>query len=101
MEDTIKIKIGDRIKSIRNKHKLSQNRFGKKIGVTGKSISAYEKGIIKPSQKVMDQISIIYGENISQSIDKNKVVNTIIKLKEEIISLEKYINGITNFYDTK
>ena len=99
MEDTLNNKLGNKIKSIRNKHKLSQQRFGKKIGVSGKSISAYEKGTIKPSQKVMDKISIIYGENINQKIDKYKVTSTINRLKDEILHLEMYINSLNTFSD--
>lgn len=94
-------RIGQKIKEIRLKNNLSQQRFGKKIGVSGKSISAYETGSIQPSQKVMDQISIVYGVNINQKIDKIKLVSTIKKLKDEISGLENYLNSISAFYDTK
>lgn len=37
------------IKQIRLKKKISQERLGQKIGVTGKTVSAYELGRINPT----------------------------------------------------
>jgi transcriptional regulator with XRE-family HTH domain len=50
-----------RVKEIRNKHNLSQERFGKKIGLSGKTISSYETGRCIPPLKVLDKISDVYG----------------------------------------
>ena len=44
---------GNKIKQFRLSKNMSQERFGKKIGLSGKSISAYETGICKPSLKVI------------------------------------------------
>jgi transcriptional regulator with XRE-family HTH domain len=49
-----------KIKNVREKNNLSQERFGKKIGKSGKTISAYEKGRCVPSIKVLDLISQTY-----------------------------------------
>ena len=49
-----------KIKEVRNKKKLSQKRFGYKIGLSGKTISAYENGRCKPPLKVLERISTVY-----------------------------------------
>lgn len=49
-----------KLKSVRENNNLSQERFGKKIGKSGKTISAYEKGRCVPSIKVLDLISQTY-----------------------------------------
>ncbi|MFZ5424717.1 MAG: helix-turn-helix transcriptional regulator [Patescibacteria group bacterium] len=53
--------IGFKIKEIRDKYKLSQERFGNKIGVSGKTISAYETGKCIPPLKVLNSIAEAYN----------------------------------------
>ncbi len=52
--------IAQKIKNIRLLKNLSQDRFGKKIGKSGKTISAYESGRCVPTLKVLDDISQVY-----------------------------------------
>jgi len=52
--------IAQKIKDIRVSFNLSQSRFGKKIGKSGKTISAYESGRCMPTFKVLDSISQTY-----------------------------------------
>lgn len=52
--------VGKQIKYIRTKRNLSQNRFGQKIGVSAKAISAYETGKCVPSLKVLEEINNVY-----------------------------------------
>ncbi len=53
--------IGRRIKSIRWKTELDQLEFGKSVGVTRQSISAYETERLMPSRNVVERMSDIYG----------------------------------------
>lgn len=55
-----KLKIPEQIKSLRIKLNMSQSRFGLRIGVSGKSISAYETGRCQPTLKVLKKISSVY-----------------------------------------
>lgn len=57
--------LGRKIKEIREKKNLSQERFGKKIGKSGKTISAYEKGRCTPPLKVLDSIVETYDVTFS------------------------------------
>lgn len=89
--------IGKLIKEIRNKRKLSQKRFGYKIGLSGKTISAYETGKITPTYKVLEKIATVYETNIltssksKQASIKNKI-DQIEKISEEI----KYLLNFEN-----
>lgn len=56
--------LSDKIRKIRENRGLSQARFGKRIGVSSKSISAYETGRSKPSTKVLDKLLDSYGIDI-------------------------------------
>lgn len=47
---------GERIKLLRKELKLSQEEFGKKIGITKSSISLYEKNAITPTEQSLKSI---------------------------------------------
>lgn len=48
--------IKDRIKLIRASEGLSQNDFGKKIGLSGSQIGCYEKGIREVTERAINDI---------------------------------------------
>lgn len=77
--------IGKKIKSIREKNNLSQSRFGLKIGVSGKTVSAYETERSFPSLKVMDSITKVYNVHIVGSeLNLNQRIQNIQKEFEEL-----------------
>ena len=51
------MEIGLQIKNLRNRLNISQERFGKRIGLTGKTISAYETGKITPPIEIITSLS--------------------------------------------
>lgn len=62
---TIDLKtIGARIKGVREEHKLTQEEFGKLVGVNMKTISLMENGHRRPSQEVLSIISSKYNINL-------------------------------------
>jgi transcriptional regulator with XRE-family HTH domain len=50
-----------KVKKIRLDKNMSQNRFGEKIGVSGKTISSYETGRAVPPIKVLEKMENIYN----------------------------------------
>ena len=84
---------GFRIKKLRESRFLSQERFGRRIGLSGKSVSAYECGRARPSLKILEKISEVYKVDISGiSFDKIKEINGRIALAKKIISdIEKIV----------
>lgn len=82
--------VGHQIKKIRSKHKLSQRRFGYKIGLTGKTISAYETGKCTPTLKVLDKIAQTYEVAITHT-PKNYVAEKIDQLEYQLKELRGLI----------
>lgn len=72
--------ISQQIKEIRNKYNLSQERFARKIGVSGKTISAYENKRCMPPLKVLENISNVYDKPILR-IREEKLMDLDIKIK--------------------
>jgi len=85
--------IAKKIKEIRLERNLSQDRFGKKIGVSGKTVSAYENGKCTPTFSVLDSISQVYDVTFvhlkkskeAQLRDKIQNVREIIKDLEKTL----------------
>lgn len=86
--------IAEKIKTIRCKLNLSQDRFAKKIGLTGKTISAYENGRCIPPLKVLDKITSTYGETFLTAASDNKdtLSNKIARIREYLIDIEKILS---------
>lgn len=85
--------IGSQIKNIRNNNKLSQTRFGFKIGLTGKTISAYETGKCTPPLKILDRIAETYKVTFTHTY-KNNVGEKIALLEQHIKELKSLIIDI-------
>lgn len=73
---------------------MSQERFGQKVGVSGKSISAYENNLCVPSMKVMESISSIYEVPLIGNISTNDLTNKIINLKSSLKDLEVLLDNM-------
>lgn len=84
------MEVGLQIKRLREKLNISQDRFGKKIGVTGKTISAYETGKITPSLDVM--------KRISKEFDVNFLKKSNTKIERKIAELEKSIQELQKLF---
>ncbi len=53
-------KIGNMIKSCREERKMTQEELGRKVGVTGKQISNYEKGKLTPPTDVLFSLCDVF-----------------------------------------
>jgi transcriptional regulator with XRE-family HTH domain len=90
--------IGNKIKQIRNLHDLSQDRFGSKIGISGKTISSYETNKATPPLYVLEKISRVYNVSIFDIPDKSReqIVDCIFNLRESIDELTDILsNGLS------
>ena len=61
------------IKSLRKQHQLTQQDLGVLLGLAAMQISQYERGALRPSEKVLGQIAAIFGinkESLRSEIDK-------------------------------
>ena len=62
------------IKELRTEKKMSQAEFAKSIGVSSKSIGAYENGRTNPSEKVLQKIKEVYGVVLTATTKGAKIV---------------------------
>lgn len=63
--DSYALKIGERIRLVREKEGLSQKAFAEKCGdVPSTTISKYEQGLIKPSAEILSKMGYV-GININ------------------------------------
>jgi transcriptional regulator with XRE-family HTH domain len=92
--DPSKKKIASLLKKTREKYNLSQDRFGKKIGLSGKSISAYETGRSVPPLHILEEITRVYDINIITLNEDKKN-----KLQSKIKDLASAINDLKNILD--
>jgi transcriptional regulator with XRE-family HTH domain len=70
-----------RIKSLRLKLNMSQERFGKKVGISGKTVSAYERGTCVPPLRILENVSKVYGVTIMATDNtKQTILSTMDKL---------------------
>jgi len=81
--------LSEKIKKLRMKMNMSQDRFGKKVGVSGKTVSAYERGVCTPPLKVLEKISTAYDAsftsmNLATKDDLSKKVSYMKALICEI-----------------
>ncbi len=81
---------GEQIKKIRDKKGMSQERFGEKIGVSGKTISAYETGKVIPPIKILEKITAVYGTyiQIPDLKDKETILETLLLIRNKIMEVE-------------
>lgn len=88
--------VPDQIRSLRTKFNLSQEKFGKRIGLSAKSISAYETGRCTPPIKVLRQMSSVYNENFMQlaparrdelSVKIAQLESSFIQLKDSLMEV--------------
>lgn len=82
--------LGKQIKRIRDNRNLSQDRFGKKIGLSGKTISAYETRRATPPLSVLDKIATVYEVTIFDipRDQKNDLSKRINRINSELIELK-------------
>lgn len=57
-------RLKDRIKKVRKDHKLTQAKFGERIGVKGNTVTGYETGLRNPTDAVI--LSICREFNINE-----------------------------------
>ncbi|MFC1621985.1 helix-turn-helix transcriptional regulator [Patescibacteria group bacterium] len=91
--------LGLKIREIRRKSNLSQDRFGNKLGVSGKTISAYETGKTLPPLRILEKISEIYKiPIINESAAKRVEITMQIREIEDLLhSVRRTLDDVLTF----
>lgn len=82
--------IGDNIKKLRESHKLTQEEFGKIVGVTDKAVSSWETGAKAPRMGVIQKISDYFNINKSVILDDPIESNATILPQDKIRMIPVY-----------
>jgi transcriptional regulator with XRE-family HTH domain len=84
-----------KIRILREKRGLSQDRFGNKIGISGKSVSAYENGRCTPPLKVLESISRVYNVPAFYIgvANKSDLEGLLVEIKQRLNKLEEILDS--------
>ena len=63
----------EQLRRLRCDLNLSQERFGKRLGISGKSVSAYETGRCIPTIRVLRQIANEFNVNFTEMSNDNRI----------------------------
>jgi transcriptional regulator with XRE-family HTH domain len=67
----MKLTIGNKIKSLRKKHNLTQEQLAEQLGITFQSISKWENDIALPDITLVPTIAAFFGISIDELFDYN------------------------------
>lgn len=90
------MEIGEQIKKLRLKLNMSQDRFGKKIGISGKTVSAYETGKIIPTLDILNKISEEFEVNFFKKSNK-EIERKIDELQKSLFELQNLFKESLSF----
>ncbi len=90
------MEIGEQLKKLREKLNISQDRFGKRIGVTGKTVSAYETGKIIPSLDILKKISVEYNVTFFRK-NNREIERRIDDIQKSLHELQKLFKESLSF----
>lgn len=93
----------DRIKLIRKKEKLSQDDFGKKIGITKSSVSLLESGKNNPSEQTIKLICDVFYINKDWLLtgaggEENMYIPEDMMMLKQVGALANEKNEFKKFY---
>lgn len=94
-------KMGKFIATIRKEQGMTQEQLGKKLGVLGKSVSKWERGVNAPDIGLLEELSNVLGITINELLKGEKIeinVEELEKIKKT--ESETTIDGI-KFYSNR
>ena len=91
------IKIGRRIKQARNNKRITQDELAHSIGISDKSISAYESDRIDPPLQILEKIAETTGQPMSYFIEE-KVESSILAKLNDVERQFKEIKSLLKKY---
>lgn len=86
-------KIGEKIKNARKKQRITQEDLAQAIGVSDKSISAYESDRISPPIKVLEKIAKQTEQSLGYFLEE-KTEDSILARLNEIEKLFREIKDL-------
>lgn len=97
-------KIGKFIMTIRKEKGLTQEQLGTKLGVSGKSVSKWERGINAPDIAILEKLSSELDVSINELLKgelSDKKIENLIQSKTTLDGIKFYSNNIKNNFIKK
>jgi transcriptional regulator with XRE-family HTH domain len=69
--------LGERIKELRKKHKMSRKELGERLGVSVSAIGMYEQGNREPDSAKLEMLCEIFGVTIDYLIGRKTTQRTL------------------------
>ena len=93
-------KVGDFIRKKRKENKLTQKELAKKLGVSDKAISKWERGICCPDISLLKDLSSILGTSVNEllsgeeikKLEKERTDDVLVNSVKQYTSIEKKKN---------
>lgn len=89
------VELSKRIRKARQEAHLSQQELGQAIGVSDKSVSAYEKGRALPSIDKLKKIAASTNQSVSffteEKVNANLVNSKLNKIEQELKEIKKLL----------
>ncbi|MCQ5130832.1 helix-turn-helix domain-containing protein [Butyricicoccus faecihominis] len=89
--------MGERLRKLRDSYHLTQDQVGKRIGVSGASVSGYENNIAMPPSEVLKELALLFRVTTDYllGLENRKVIVIDAKNKKQ----EKAIDDILRIID--
>ena len=87
--------LAKQIKNLRLKFNMSQSVFGKKLGISCKTISAYETGRSYPSLEVLEKIAAVYKVSFLELNGRrsDELHDALYKVDKSLTELRKLLDS--------
>ncbi|MCQ5130833.1 helix-turn-helix domain-containing protein [Butyricicoccus faecihominis] len=87
---------GKRLKELRENKNLTQDQVGKRLELTGASISGYENNIAMPPLDILKRLALLYGVTTDYllGLEDRKAVIVETKTAEQEKAIEEIIDII-------
>lgn len=85
-------KIGNFIAALRKEKGLTQAELGKKLFVTDKAVSKWERGLSLPDITLLTELAKVLDTEITDILDGKKGTTRKINVEEEIEKITKELN---------
>lgn len=76
--------IGDRLKILREEHRITQMELGKQFGISDAAINYYEKGKRQPDTETLNKIADYFNVSADYLLGRTDIRNNIERISEAI-----------------
>ena len=89
---------GLRLKELREKKGLTQQRVGKIVQISAQSVSGYEHNLVPPNVELLKSFALLYGVTTDYllGLDERRILVLNCKTPEQELLIEKLVDLLQN-----